>query len=307
MALFQINHMHYIFVINGRQDKKFIDDELTPQLEGIDISYELYHTQGEGDATRFVRIYCDFHPDDEVCFVACGGNGTLSEVVNGVIGARNKSVAMMAYGATSSFSCYFPGRNFRSVKDLVAGETIKSDVIKCNDDYSINVANFGFDSMCGYYGDMFIKEGKSKPYFRGTLKALLFSRVNNFRIIVEGKRMSRGLTMMCAVANSKYYGEFYKCAPNALIDDGYFDVVLARFCPLLVFLLLFSKFKDGTYVDSKLARLVFKFRKARHLEVTSRNLIYLCVDGETTASRHFNIDLLDKAVNIRVPVLPSTN
>lgn len=295
--------MYWIFVINGREDKRFIDDDLLPQLADAGIKYELYHTQSEGDATRFVRIYCDFHPEDEVCFVACGGNGTLGEVAAGLVGSRNKSTAMLAYGATSSFSCYFPGRNFRSVKDLIEGETMKSDIIKCNNEYSINVANFGFDSMCGFYGDMYIREGKSQPYFRGTLRALLFNRVNNFRIIVDGERMSRGLTMMCVIANSQYYGEFYKCAPNARIDDGYFDVVVARFCPLLVFLLLFNKFKTGEYVNSKLARIVFKFRKARHVEASSRNLIYLLVDGETVASRQFTIDLLDKAVTLRIPRL----
>lgn len=295
--------MYWIFIINNREDKRFIDDDLQSQLAGAGIEYELYHTLGEGDATRFIRIYCDFHPVDEVCFVACGGNGTLNEVAAGVMGSENKSIALLAYGATSSFSCYFPGRNFHSVKDLVAGETMKSDIIKCNNEYSINVANFGFDSMCGYFGDMYIKEGKSKPYFRGTLRALLFNRVNNFRIVVDGKRMSRGLTMMCVVANAQYYGEFYKCAPNARIDDGYFDVVVARFCPLIVFLLLFNKFKTGEYVNSKLARIVFKFRKARHLEASSRDLIYLLVDGETVASKHFTIDLLDKAVTLRIPRL----
>lgn len=295
--------MYWIFVINGREDKRFIDDDLLPQLEGVDIEYELYHTQSEGDATRFVRIYCDFHPEDEVCFVACGGNGTMSEVTAGIVGSKNKSAALLAYGATSSFSCYFPGRNFRSVKDLIEGETMQSDIIKCNNEYSINVANFGFDSMCGFYGDMYIREGKSKPYLRGTLRALLFNRVNNFRIIVDGKRMSRGLTMMCVVANAKYYGEFYQCAPNAKIDDGYFDVVVARFCPLLIFLILFGKFKTGEYVNSKFARIVFKFCKGRHIEASSKNLIYLLVDGETVASTHFNIDLLDKAVTIRIPKL----
>ena len=122
--------MYWIFVVNGREDKRFIEVDLQKQLTGTGIEYEIYRTQGEGDATRFVRIYCDFHPEDEVCFVACGGNGTLSEVAGGVVGTRNKSVAMLAYGATSSFSCYFPGRNFRSVKDLIAGETRQSDIIR---------------------------------------------------------------------------------------------------------------------------------------------------------------------------------
>lgn len=293
--------MYYIFVINGRDDKRFIEDELQSQLGNVTVNYEIYRTINEGDATRFVRIYCDFHPEDEVCFVACGGNGTLSEVVSGLIGSHNKSAAMLAYGTANNFIHYFPGRNFRSVRDILDGEEMLVDVIKCNNDYSINVANFGFDSMSAYFGELYIRQGKDKPYLRGTLRALLFNRTNNFRIIVDGEKLSRGLTMFCAVANAKEYGEDYLVAPHAVIDDGKLDVVVARFCLLPFFGMMFNKFKDGTYVDSAFCRHWFKFRQARHVEVSSKNLIYMCLDGEMTAARHFDINILYKAVTLRVP------
>ena len=296
--------MKYIFIINGREDKrKLIEDEIKPQIEALDIKHEVYYTTGEGDATRFVRIYCDFHADEETCFVACGGNGTLNEIINGMVNVPNKSVAPMGYGAAGNFVKYFSGRNFRSVRDIVEGETMQSDLIKCNNDYSINVANFGFDAMSAYYGDQYVQSGKSKPYLRGTLRALLFSRFNNFRIVADGERMSKGLTMFCVMANASQYGEDYIVAPDAKIDDGYIDVVVSRFCPLAVVGVIFNKFKDGTYVDSKFCRTFLKFKKARHLDISCRNLIYLCLDGEITVGKRFSVDVVEHAITLRLPKL----
>lgn len=296
--------MHYIFVINGREDKKdMILSDLQPQLKKVKIDYELYFTSGEGDGTRFVRLYCDFHPQDEVCFVACGGTGTVSEVVNGVIGTTNKRVAALAYGSGNNFFFHFPGRDFRSVKAMLDGETKVVDAIKCNNDYAINVINLGFDSMAAYYGAQYILKGKDKPYLRGTVRSVFLNRFNNFRIIVDGERLTRGTTMFCTIANASHYGQNFKCAPNARMDDGHLDVEVVRSTSLLTFAIMYKYFKDGLHVTNKFCRMHMVFRNARHVEISSRSLIFLCLDGEVVASRHYDIDILDKAVTLQLPVL----
>ena len=295
--------MYYIFIVNGREDKAFIMDDLTPQLKDVSIKYEIYKTTSEGDATRFVHLYCDFHHDDDVCFVACGGTGTLSEVVNGVIGSPNKSVALLAYGTGNNFTLHFPGRNFRSVKDMLEGETKLSDVIKCNNDYSINVINLGFDSMAAHYGAQYILMGKDKPYLRGTVRSIFLNRFNNYRIVVDGERLTRGTTMFCTIANASHYGQNYKCAPNAKIDDGLMEVEVNRSTTLLEFVIMYQFFKDGRHVTNPFCRRRMKFRSARHVEISSKSLIYLCVDGETVASRRFDINIVENAVTLRLPAL----
>lgn len=295
--------MYYIFVVNGRADKGFIMDELQPQLKDVSIEYEIYKTVGEGDATRFVRIYCDFHQKDEVCFVACGGTGTLSEVINGVVGSTNKRVALLAYGSGNNFTLHFPGRDFRSLKDIIEGEAVQSDVLKCNNDYSINVINMGFDSMAAHFGAQYILRGKDKPYLRGTVRSVFFNRFNNYRIIADGVKMSRGTTMFCTIANASHYGQNYKCAPNAKIDDGFAEVGVTRSTSLLTFVLMYPHFKIGEHVTNALCRRHMKFMRAKHIEVSSKSLIYLCVDGEIVASRRFEIDVIDKAVTLQLPRL----
>lgn len=295
--------MYYIFVVNGRADKGFIMDELQPQLKDVSIEYEIYKTVGEGDATRFVRIYCDFHQKDEVCFVACGGTGTLSEVVNGVVGSTNKRVALLAYGSGNNFTRHFPGRDFRSLKDIIEGEAVQSDVLKCNNDYSINVINMGFDSMAAHFGAQYILRGKDKPYLRGTVRSVFFNRFNNYCIIADGVKMSRGTTMFCTIANASHYGQNYKCAPNAIIDDGFAEVGVTRSTTLLTFVLMYPHFKIGEHVTNAFCRRHMKFMRAKHIEVSSKSLIYLCVDGEIVASRRFEIDVIDKAVTLQLPRL----
>lgn len=296
--------MYYIFVVNGRADKKdVILDAIKPQLEKLSIKHEIYITTSESDATRFVHLYCDFHEDDEVCFVACGGTGTLSEVVNGVVESKNKSVALLAFGAGNNFIHNFPERDFNSIQDMIEGEEMKSDVIKCNNDYAINVVNLGFDSMAAYYGGQYILMGKDKPYVRGTVRSVLMNRFNNFRIVVDGERLTRGTTMFCTIANASFYGQNFKCAPYARIDDGHMDVNVVRSTFLLTFALMYKHFVIGEHYTNPFCRRRMKFRNARHVDISSKSLIYLCVDGELVASRHFEIDLLDKAVTLRLPAI----
>ena len=59
--------MLYIFIINGREDKSFVYDEVMRQIGevGSSLQYMVYRTRGVGDGTRFVRIYCDLHPHDK--------------------------------------------------------------------------------------------------------------------------------------------------------------------------------------------------------------------------------------------------
>lgn len=91
--------MKYIFIVNGREDKAYIRDEVQKQLNALrtSINYEIYATIGSGDAARYVKVFCDLHPKDVVTFVACGGDGIVNEVSSGLVGYQDtKSLAVLA-------------------------------------------------------------------------------------------------------------------------------------------------------------------------------------------------------------------
>lgn len=296
--------MLYIFVVNGRADKKgIIDAELERQLIGTSFKYDIYHTTGVGDGIRYVRIYCDLHPDDEVCFVACGGSGTVNEVASGIVGFRNKSMAIMAYEGTNDFIKYFPDRNFQSLADILNGETVKVDIIRVNDNYALNVINLGFDAMVAYQANRLIENGveQKAAYKKSVLRSILGNRVNHIKVVADGKALNRRTMLLCTMANGRWCGGQFMCAPRAVVDDGLIDVCLFKTCSLISFLMLLGPYEKGEHLDNKFCRRRLRYCRARHLRLLSRNLIYICMDGEITASTEFDIDILPKAITLVLP------
>ncbi len=298
--------MLYIFIINGRDDKAAIADDVFRQIRaaGPNLEYQTYLTRGVGDGTRFVKIYCDLHPNEKVCFVACGGSGTLNEVVSGMVGSSNKSLAILAYGETNDFLKCFPDRDFTSLRKILEGETRQVDVMKVNDDYAINVINIGFDAVVASFAYQAMEAGHAKNAYRwGVVKAIFVGRNNKIKVIADGEKLNRRRLLLCTVANGRVCGGEYICAPRAEIDDGWMEVCLVRWMLLLSFLRLFPVYRRGDHLDTPWARRLLRYKRARHVEVISRNLIDIALDGELLASHTFQIDILPKAIHLILPSL----
>lgn len=308
--------MKYIYIINGRADKIPQYQELYDQLKEISHPYEIYTTIGEGDATRYVRLYCDLHPEEEVCFVACGGNGIINGVASGLVGFSEtikqeikqgaKTMAILYIGGTTQdIPINFPGRNFRSVKDMLAGTVTPVDIIKVNDSYCLNVCNIGFNSRVASRANELVAKGKSahQAYTRGVANAILTSRFNRIKVTVDGERISIGYMVLCTIANGRRVGGEFNCAPNAKVDDGLIEVCLFRAMSLLRLLMLIPLYRKGEHIGSKLDKGKVIYRQAREVEVCSKDLIDVYLDGEQLLGSHFEMKILHGALPLRLPPL----
>ena len=303
--------MHYIFIINGREDKAFIAEEVDRQIRdyGPGLDYEIYKTRGVGDGTRFVKVHCDLHPNAKVCFVACGGTGTLNEVASGMVGSHDKQLAFLAYGATNDFCKCFPERDFTSLRKLVDGEVRPVDMIKVNDSYAINVINIGFDAVVASMANQAIEEGNLDPesvrraYNWGIFRALLTARNNRIRVVADGERLNRFFVLLCTVSNGRWCGGEFLCAPRAEVDDGWMEICLIKPMLLLSFLRILPIYRSGRHLDTPWALSHMRYKRARHVDVISDNLIDVSLDGEIFSSHTFSIDILPHEVNFILPSL----
>ena len=93
--------MHYCFIVNNEPGKAGNADKIRADIEKLPepIDFEIYLTTAQKTAIDHVRDYCKANPDQETCFVACGGDGTINEVATGMVGAKNKHLAVLAYGS----------------------------------------------------------------------------------------------------------------------------------------------------------------------------------------------------------------
>lgn len=318
--------MKYIYIINGRADKALQYSEFYEQLKEVPHNYEVYTTLGEGDATRYVSLYCDLHPDEEVCFVACGGNGIINGVASGLMGyfeytkksmaddggrkAKSSilnsqfSMAILYFaGATEDFIVNFPDRNFRSVKEMLAGTVTPTDILQVNDSYCLNVINLGFNSRVASRANELVAKGKTahEAYNRGVANAILTSRFNRIKVTVDGQRMTRGLMILCTVANGKRVGGEFNCSPNAKVDDGLIDVCLFRAMSLVRFLMLIKLYRNGQHIGSLPGRGKVLYRQCREVTISSRDIIEIYLDGELLPGSHFDIKVLPGALPLRLP------
>lgn len=296
--------MLYYFIINSRADiKANMGPDFEDRIAGMGEEHKVYHTLGVGDATRFVRIYCDLHPADHVCFVACGGSGTLAEVAGGVVGFRNKCIAFLAYGSANDFCKHYPGRDFKSIDALLKGSENKVDIIRANNFYALNVANAGFDAMVTYIASRNIENGidLKTAYDRAVMRSVLFNRTNRISVTADGERLNKTHILLCAMANASWYGGQYNCAPLAQVDDGLIEVVLLKPCSIVSFLNMMNHFLTGSHLQDPRCMKNIVYRRAKHIELDSKDLIYLALDGEVIPSTHFDIDILPNEITMILP------
>ena len=310
--------MKYIYIINGRADKVSQYDEFFAQLKENPHLHEVYTTMGEGDATRYVRLYCDLHPEEEICFVACGGNGIINGVASGLVGyavsseeaARqsvNKTMAILYFGgATQDFIINFPGRDFRNVRAMLDGTVTPIDIIQVNDSFCLNVCNLGFNSKVASRANELVAKGKSahQAYTRGVINAFLTSRFNRIKVTVDGERIARGRMVLCTIANGRRVGGEFNCAPHAKVDDGLIDVCYFRAMSLARLLMLFPLYRSGQHIGSRPGRNKVLYRQAREVTISSEDLIDIYIDGEQLPGSQFHLKILPGALPLRLPKLP---
>jgi len=293
--------MHYIFILNGLPDRKWVIDEVKKQLNDLGLSYPTYVTTDAGDATRYVNVYCNLNPKDEVCFVACGGSGLANEIVNGIVNRPNKYLAILAMGCTNDFLKMYPELEWSSIDAILKGTPKKIDVMKVNDNYAINTVNIGIDAMSTAFGQEYIAAGMSDPYARGIKDSVFLYRRNNIRVTADGQKIEWKHIMNAQFGNGQYCGGMFRCTPYAVPDDGWIEMVYFKPLSLLYLYKAMKYFKTGKHLESSFCKPLVRYRRVKHVELRSKDLFYISLDGEVIAGLSFDIDILEKALNLIYP------
>ena len=302
--------MKHIFVINPCAGKEDSTTEITQKVEAHALAhpsfdYEIYITQSPGDATRWTSLWCNEHPGQEARFYACGGDGTLNEVVSGIIGHDNVQVTVYASGSGNDYIKYYATlEDFNDLERLVNGIPHPVDVMKVNNRYSINVCNFGFDAMvCKVGNDVRRKPiiGGKHSYTTGIIKSIFTSRSNYVRMTVDGEPFFDGYMLLCTLGNGRYNGGNYMCAPLSKNDDGLVEVNLFKRMSLFKFASLIDDYSHGTHINRPDVKKLMLYRQASTLEMASPDPFWLVIDGEMLHSNRYRVENLHHAVTFVSP------
>lgn len=286
------DEMRKIMILNpaaGHGDAKLI-------LENDNHGIETYLTKSVGDAEHFAKERCIDVPNTH--FIVCGGDGTVNEVVNGIMSAKANDTAAFSVVPTGS------GNDFIKIA-LQKGETHRIDLIKYNDRYAVNMINIGFDSRVVEATENYKKKHKgSTAYLLGVADAF-FHKLNE-RFSVTYTAADGNVTeceqdfVLCALANGQYCGGGFKFAPISSVKDGLIDLLMVNKVSRAKFITIFADFRKGNFIDEngeikKKFKNVLSYVKCR--SVTIGNTTSVCADGEVEHSSTVCAESVREVIN----------
>ena len=293
--------MKHIFIINPAAGKTDKTAEYTANIQkscaGLD--YAIAVSQGPGDCTRIAREAAQ--TGQEVRLYACGGDGTLNEVVAGAAGYDNAAVTVYVGGSGNDFVKIFDDREaFRDLDRLLDAETAAFDLIDCNGNPAINICCVGLDSRVGAGMARF----KRLPGVSGSFAYILSILTNLFKglsehyiVDVAGERIDGEMTFVC-VANARYYGGGFYAVPDAQPDDGKLDVLLVKKLRLWQVPNALAKYKAGRYRE--LGHIARHFRTDA-ITIRCDRDSPVNLDGEIRMARNVQMKISDKKIRFFYP------
>lgn len=300
--------MKYIFIVNPKagagENEKTVRAaiENLPQKENC----EVYLTKAPKDAIAYVRERAESEKGESFVFVACGGDGTINEVMNGAAGLENAAVTCYPCGSGNDFvKCFGGSEKFSDLSRLFENEAKKIDLLKVGNRFSANVTNFGFDTTVAITINKEREKtghGNKNAYTKGVVTALIKSMKTECTVIADGETLNPdGKLLLCTAANGQYVGGSFKCAPRAKLDDGLMEVCLIKPISRLRFVKVLKPYTAGEHLDSEDMKDIIVYRRAKRVEVIAKPGFAYSLDGEIIYSDRFTIELVKGAVNFIAP------
>ncbi|RJP18696.1 MAG: lipid kinase YegS [Candidatus Abyssobacteria bacterium SURF_5] len=256
-------------------------------------------TQEPGDAARFaseaVRSGIEI-------VVAGGGDGLLSEVINGVLTMDEfpkTAVGVLPVGTANDFAsgCGIPPDPFEALLLSAEGMPLMIDVGKASDRFFINTITAGFGAEVTARTPSSMKKAVGGGAY--SITAFITAvRLQPYEVTI---RMPEGGThesiLLLTAANGRQAGGGYEVAPKASIDDGLLDVMFVR-----EFLLrdLKAVAQELSHLGETEGRFVY-YKQLPSLDIEFREESPVNVDGEPQTMRTLTITLLHRRLPFLLP------
>ena len=298
--------MKYIFVVNPNSGKSGLKENLLKQLETAKetLDYEFYMGSSYDETVEYINNYC-LNTKNDVVFCACGGDGTINAVVNGAINHENAIVTCYPCGSGNDFVKVYGGKEkFLNIDNIVNGIETRIDVMKVNDKYAVNVTNFGFDAaVCDVANKVRRKKiiGGKRSYTTGIIVSIFKSMKTKCKVIVDNEVLAEDKILLSTVANGKYVGGAYLCAPDSDNEDGLLEVCVIRPISLFKFISLIKPYKQGKQLHNPKFDKYIKYRRAKEIIIEADDTFKICLDGEIYRGSHFEIKNLKQVLRFIKP------
>ena len=249
--------------------------------------------------------------------ISVGGDGTNNEVINGIFTQNRYPTNEITMGIIPIGTGNDWGRSFgfpidyqETINILKQGHIFHHDIGKVayyNDGnpkerFFLNAAGTGLDEMVCNKTNRLKSQGKGGTirYLISTAYSIIAYKCQHVQIEVDGTMIFDDKIMSLSIGNGKYNGGGMKMMPEAVPDDGLFDITAIKKLGLLKFAANMKNIYDGSFAYKLKEVSLYKGRKIKVVSIPSHKLL-LETEGETLTNSPFYFDILPKAINMVVP------
>ena len=295
--------MTHLFIINPAAGSRDRTEQYTKNIRSVcdarELTYRIEVSGAPGECCRIAREAAQ--SGEEYRIYACGGDGTLNEVVCGVAGYDNVAITCYRGGSGNDFVKIFGDADaFLDLERLLDCKEATFDLLRCNDDFSLNICSVGLDARIGTD----VSRYKRLPLLSGFRAYAVSTVVNVIRgigehyvIDIDGETIDGQQTMICA-CNGRYYGGGFNPVPFADPCDGMMDVLLVKKVSRLQVPAVIGKYKAGRFRE--LPHLVRHFR-VKELTIHCDKPTPINLDGELRTAETVHIEVAKEKVRFFYP------
>lgn len=277
--------MKHIFIVNpisGKGKTLKAVDRIKKVCEEENLDYEIYFTEYPKDATKIARK----NRFTKNIIYSVGGDGTLNEVLNGIVGTKNL-LGVIPAGS---------GNDFYKTLSKIDEEYPVIDIGKVNDRYFINIISIGIDAeVANNVSLMKKRKVPTNQIYNASLIYTFFKyKYKDIELSIDEKEQKKGKCTILTICNGQVYGGGYKIAPSAKLTDGYFDVYYVEKVNKPQLPSLINMLKQGIHEKHN------KVHKSQATKIKFKcDKELVCnIDGEIMTAKKFNVKIIPNAITI---------
>lgn len=242
-------------------------------------------------------------------FIAVGGDGTVNEVVNGMLESPNPeklTLAVIPVGTGNDWgkSTGITNDYQRSVKAIKAGKTLVQDICKASfhtdegihERFFINVAGSGYDAEVLFKTEKMKKLGKTGKwlYFRNIFTSLFSYKPTTTIVTIDEKEIIDEKMLSLNVGIGKYNGGGMMQVPHAELDDGSLALTFIGNIGKLGIVAHSNKLKKGMIGNIPKVQLL----KGKKIKIKTETPLLFEADGEALGTTPLTFEVVSKALRV---------
>lgn len=282
--------------ISGKGKAVEIAEQAFQRLTVENHTGRLELTTQSGDANRIAR---EAIKNGSNWIFACGGDGTIHEVVNAVAEKPNVTLGVLPCGKGNDFAeaLKIPTNPEDAIRVLLEGATRQVDLGKIGDHY--------FDTIvtCGYDAEVSRRVTEEGAPFSGTASYVYTAITTLFSYRSPAVRLKgdfgsyEGKILLTATGITASYGGGMKIVPEAIIDDGLFDVCIIEPVPHRTVLRLLLTLFWGGHAGHRAVHM----HRTKTLTIETDPPILLYADGERVCYTPATIEIIKRGLTVIAP------